>query len=637
MCLMNPLTQRETDLLKIITKHSPITVRELTSQFALSRETIRKELITLENLQLIERQNGKVSYIATAENGKLIQSYGILSKPQRRERILKLLEHEKEVRISTLSQKLRVSMITIRNDISALEMEGLVIRKHGAVRLFESSFDTYPKDKRSPFTSKIKILGQHTILHINPGETIFLDGGEVAQYVAKNLPPFSNIPIVTNSLKILELLKERNYAYPVHICGTHADLSSGLFRIGRDQTILPFGKIQKAFICCFSYSNNRFYLHEQEDSGTIELLCTVSEKIYIILESRFMDVHGNRPLEIRKFRDKIQEVLIDDGVGTFRASVQFSPQIPLVLCGNNYTYKNVKKQQYRIGFLVNKDRNYFVQAVHNSLLESAATSNSVSLIIRECEGDYNSTITNLNILLEEGVDLIIDYSLCMESLMYVGDRCLSRKVKLISVDYLAPGAIYFGADNALAGKIAGNKAVSFIENNWNSRVDHLVVLGKYGHEPITRLRISSALEHIEHRLNVKKNAIHSIDWGKSDVNPTQQLIHLMKSIPKDDKMLIMAFNLRQLLASYKLILEHRDIKNTIIVGQNYTKQIEELLKQGESPLLGCVHYNPENYGSQILDLALRMLQNIEVDARNYTELTWIDKSKTRENNPEILD
>ncbi|MGD8113340.1 MAG: hypothetical protein ACQEWA_00400, partial [Sphaerochaetaceae bacterium] len=121
------------------------------------------------------------------------------------------------------------------------------------------------------------------------------------------------------------------------------------------------------------------------------------------------------------------------------------------------------------------------------------------------------------------------------------------------------------------------------------------------------------------------------------VNPTQQLIHLMKSIPKDDKMLIMAFNLRQLLASYKLILEHRDIKNTIIVGQNYTKQIEELLKQGESPLLGCVHYNPENYGSQILDLALRMLQNIEVDARNYTELTWIDKSKTRENNPEILD
>jgi len=88
-------------------------------------------------------------------------------------------------------------------------------------------------------------------------------------------------------------------------------------------------------------------------------------------------------------------------------------------------------------------------------------------------------------------------------------------------------------------------------------------------------------------------------------------------------MLILAFNLRHLLASYDLILQYRESNNTIIVGHNYTKQIEELMKIGNSPILGCVHYNPEAYGQNIMDLALRLLEGGTVQQRNYTNLTWI--------------
>ncbi|MBK5262448.1 MAG: DeoR family transcriptional regulator [Peptostreptococcaceae bacterium] len=623
---MIEISQRQLTLLKRITGKIYCTISELAEQFKVSRETIRKELLELEKFGLIERKLGKIYYIDTEENATLLESSGVLSKNQRRHRILQLLEKDNEIRISTLAHKLRVSTITVRSDISALELEGSVIRKHGSVALFESSLSLEPKNGNNEFPTRIKILGRHTIMHITPGETIFLDSGEVSQYVAASVPPYSNIPIVTNSLVTLDILRLRKYAYQINVTGTLVSTTSDRIGMQSDKVSnasLP--TIDKAFICCSSFANNTFFLHDDEDIMIIDSICSNAKKIYIILDSKFLDVQTKKPFRHRQFISKIQEILIDDGISSSRASVLFSRQDPLVICGYDFTYRNVNKNQYRIGFLINNRRNYFIQAVQNSLLEATSLSHSASLVTRECDGDYNSTINNLNILLEEHVDLIIDYSLCMESLMYVGERCLSSKIRLISVDYMAPGAIYFGADNALAGKIAGDKAAEYIKSHWQGKLQHLLVLGKYGNEPITKLRIFNALEQLGLQVKIDETTIDTIEWGIPDDSPTQRLVRLLKEIPQEENMLIMAFNLQYLLAGYDLILQHRNSKNTIIVGQNYTKQIEELMKIGESPIIGCVHYNPETYGEQIINLALRMLDNEEVNPRNFTQLKWMEK------------
>jgi len=327
-------------------------------------------------------------------------------------------------------------------------------------------------------------------MHITPGETIFLDAGEVSRFVATSVPPYSNIPIVTNSLGILDTLRLRKYTYPVNLTGTLVLTNTD--RMGQQSTnalSIPLPTIDKAFICCSSFANNTFFLDNDEDTKTIETVCIHAKKIYIILDSNYLEVSKGEIFRHHQFMSKIQEILIDDGISSSRASVLFSRNDPLVICGYDFTYRNVSKQQYRIGVLISNRRNYFIQAVQNSLLEATSVINSVSLVTRECDGDYNSTINNLNILLEERVDLIIDYSLCMESLMYVGERCLSSKIRLISVDYMAPGAIYFGADNALAGKIAGDRAAEYINAHWQGKLQHLLVLGKYGNEPITKLRL----------------------------------------------------------------------------------------------------------------------------------------------------
>ena len=624
------MNQRQLALLKIITQKQFCTTNDLAVRLKLSRETIRKELVPLQTAGILVRERGRVRFCNTLENTALLESSGVLSRGQRQNRILQILSQDKEVRISTLANKLKVSVLTIRNDLSVLELTGKVLRKHGSAILFEPSISPVSPEGFEEFSSRASILAKHSIMHIKPEESVFLDGGEVSRCVASSLLPFTNLSIWTNSLQILDVLRKNKYAYPVQITGSALSIEKQRFSLSATQRLPGALVIDKAFICCSSYAGNTFFLTEDEDASAIEALCEHAEKLYLILDSQFLDIQCKRIFPYKRYLAKIQEVLIDDGIGSFRANVLFSRQDPLIICGPDYTYRNVRKHQHRIGFLVNKDRNYFVQAVHNSLLEATSACKSVSLVIRECDGDYSSAVQSLNLLLQENVDLVIDYSLCMESLMYIGEKCLSRNIRLISVDYMAPGSIYFGADNASAGRIAGEQASLYINKYWSSSVDHLLVLGKYGYEPITKLRISSALEHLQKNVTRLPDTIHTIEWGHPEINPTQELVKLLKQTPKEEPMLILAFNLRHLLASYDLIMQYRGSENTIIVGHNYTKQIEELMKIGNSPILGCVHYNPEAYGQNIMDLALRLLEGGVVQPRNYTNLTWIErKSVTR--------
>lgn len=622
---MNELEERQISLLKVIATKGVITTKVLCEHFSLSRETIRKDLVVLQQQGFIERASGTISYCETVQNTKKLLALGVLTKQQRRQQILQLLSQQKEFRLSSLASRLRVSTLTIRNDLKELELEGNVLRKHGSVTLFEHTLSEITSSTQIDVPSKIKMLGTHAMVHIALGDSIFLGHGSISEYIASSVPPFSQISMVTNSLAILEILKNRSYGYPVTTTNTKLSIANQRFFMHQSEEFPDGLQIDKAFIVCSSYHNQIYYLDSQEDSFTIEAVCRRASKIYVILDSKYLGIQGTCVFDHQKFLPKIQGILIDDGINHFRASTLFPKQDPIVICGQDSTYRIVYKQQHRIGFLVNKDRNSFIQAVHNSILEATAACDSISLVIRECEREYPSVVENLNKLIDEKVDLIIDYSLCLESLLYVGERCLSKGIKLISVDYLAPGAVYFGADNAMAGRIAGQKAASYIKDYWKRPLNHMVILGKYGYEPITRMRISSALEEMDAVLPMESVHTHLIEWGKPDIQPIQELVKLLKAIPQQENMLIMVFNLRHLLAAYEYILQYRSADTTIIVGQNHTKQIEEFMKSGSSPIIGCVHYNPETYGEAIIDIALKIFSQHDVPPRTYTKLNWIER------------
>ena len=117
---------------------------------------------------------------------------------ERYQRIQELLRERHVVRVSTLSELLGVSEVTIRRDLEALERRGLLERTHGGAVLVQrmrteprylEAVVSHPEEKRA--------IGRAAAALVQPGETIFLNGGTTTMEVFRHLAA-PGIRVITN-------------------------------------------------------------------------------------------------------------------------------------------------------------------------------------------------------------------------------------------------------------------------------------------------------------------------------------------------------------------------------------------------------------------------------------------------------
>ncbi len=134
---------------------------------------------------------------------------------KRKNGIVSLLEQSGEVSVSQLVEAFKVSEVTIRRDLEALEVKGFLLRTYGgAVRKEEGAiggeFVFGEKEKRH--TSEKKAIAKAAFESIRPGETIFLDSGTTTLEIAHLIKSAEiDLTVVTNSLPVVsELVNAEN-------------------------------------------------------------------------------------------------------------------------------------------------------------------------------------------------------------------------------------------------------------------------------------------------------------------------------------------------------------------------------------------------------------------------------------------
>ncbi len=115
---------------------------------------------------------------------------------ERHEKILQLIEREKDVSVNDLSEQCGVSLVTIRSDLRALEEQNLLIRTHGGASL--PSVDDISRRMGINHKAKQRIAAAAASL-VKKGDTILLEAGSSIALMARELAVREDINVITNN------------------------------------------------------------------------------------------------------------------------------------------------------------------------------------------------------------------------------------------------------------------------------------------------------------------------------------------------------------------------------------------------------------------------------------------------------
>jgi DeoR/GlpR family transcriptional regulator of sugar metabolism len=120
---------------------------------------------------------------------------------ERRRRIAEILGERRAIRVSTLSDDLGVSEMTIRRDLERLESEGVLSRTHGGAILKQHMVEEplYVNNVLS-HTDEKRRISQAAAAMIQPGDTVFLSCGTTAAQILRHLDPTLEARVVTHNV-----------------------------------------------------------------------------------------------------------------------------------------------------------------------------------------------------------------------------------------------------------------------------------------------------------------------------------------------------------------------------------------------------------------------------------------------------
>lgn len=121
---------------------------------------------------------------------------------KRLDRLRTMVRQSRVVRIDDLARVLKVSAATVRRDLDRLESLGEIRRVHGGAVGIESRLEEPLFDDKTAIAAREKHrIAQAALKLIQPGDTLYLDGGSTVLELARLVRDRTNLTIVTNSLR----------------------------------------------------------------------------------------------------------------------------------------------------------------------------------------------------------------------------------------------------------------------------------------------------------------------------------------------------------------------------------------------------------------------------------------------------
>jgi ribose transport system substrate-binding protein len=232
----------------------------------------------------------------------------------------------------------------------------------------------------------------------------------------------------------------------------------------------------------------------------------------------------------------------------------------------------------------------------------------VQLIAVNNRYSAKAALRNADLLIKEGVNLVLEFQTYEHVAPIISSKFLEANIPVIAIEIPHPGAVYFGADNYKAGVIGGRALGRWAKENWDGKVEELLLLELPIAGPLPQLRITGTLASLSQTLpGFDTRAATHLD-GKGEFDHSLDVVrrHLRRAGPK--RALVAAVNDPSALGALRAFEEAGRGHLCAVMGQNAIREAREELRRPGTRLIGSVAYFPERYGEELIPLALAILQ-----------------------------
>lgn len=280
--------------------------------------------------------------------------------------------------------------------------------------------------------------------------------------------------------------------------------------------------------------------------------------------------------------------------------------------GYRSSIQTARSKRFRIGYASQSDLLPFTATVTESLITAASAAN-IELLIMSNKFSPRAALQNADKFVAENVDLVIDSQININVSAQIAAKFSDARIPFIALDIPHPGAVYFGADNYKAGRMAGRYLARWSMKHWKTGPEQLILLGVDAAGPLLNARLTGVVDGIEELLPTGRGLpTHHYDTKGGQFEATLDFVRKHLRRRKPQRALVGAVNDSTALAALQAFREAGIEAECAIAGQDGSAAARDEMRRPGTRLICSVAYFPETYGARIIQLALEILSHKSV-------------------------
>lgn len=285
------------------------------------------------------------------------------------------------------------------------------------------------------------------------------------------------------------------------------------------------------------------------------------------------------------------------------------------------------KDSYTIGFANLTEDIVFTQLVREGIVRKAEEMGNITMVLADNKLDGATALSNTESFITQGVDGIIQFQTDEAFGNVIMARARSADIPVIAIDIPLPGAVFFGADNYNAGRLAGEALGIWVNDNWDGAADAMLVLELPQSGPIPAARMQGMLDAFQESVQtpLDDDQIVRLDSKNTQEEAFRVVGDTLPSLPNARKIVAITINDGVALGAIAAAEAAGRRDQIAAVGQGADPSGQVEIVKEDSRYIGATGYFPERYGDKLLPAMVDILECRPVEPSIYVDHVFITK------------